>query len=503
MRVRLRFAPSPTGYLHIGGARTALFNWMFARKHGGQFILRIEDTDQKRFVPDSLLDIQRSLAWLGLDWDEGPDIGGPYGPYVQSQRLDLYREWALWLVAQGHAYKSFMTSEELDTLRAHQLANKLPIGYDNRERDLTPVQIAEKEAAGIPYVIRFKAPVEGVTTIYDQIRGPITFPNDHITDYILLKADGYPTYHLANVIDDHFMRITHILRADEWISTAPLHAHLYAAFGWTPPIYAHLPVILSPSGRGKLSKRDQAFQEGNLKVLVMVREYEQEGYLPTAVVNFLANVGWSYGDDVEKFRLEDALPRFRLEDVNPAPTNLPFSKLDWLNGQYIQEMTPLELAQALRPFLERAGYEVNLEALLLIAPAASVRLKRLTDAVTLLRFLFDDEAWQPIPARLSHKQLSPADLAAGLQQLRDWVRSNVSWDLATLEAGTRAIGEAITTHSNPGPFLGLLRYALTGQDVSPPLFDCMLALGRERTLARLEKLIDLMRPATNSPLSGD
>ncbi len=493
MSVRLRFAPSPTGYLHIGGARTALFNWMFARKHQGQFILRIEDTDQKRFVPDSLQDIQRSLAWLGLDWDEGPDIGGPYGPYTQSERLALYREWAHWLVEQGRAYKSFMTSEELDTLRAHQLANKLPVGYDNRERGLTLTQIAEKEAAGIPYVIRFKAPVEGVTTVYDQIRGPITFPNDQIADQVLLKADGYPTYHLANVVDDHFMRITHILRADEWISTAPLHVHLYAAFGWEPPIYAHLPVILSPSGRGKLSKRDQAFREGNLNVLVMVHEYEREGYLPQAVVNFLANVGWSYGDDVEKFRLEEALPRFTLEAINPAPTNLPFSKLDWLNGQYIQEMSPLELAQAVRPFLERAGYEVNLDALLSIMPALRVRLKRLTDAVELLRFLFEDESWQPLPSRLSHKQLTPADVMAGLTQLHAFVRASDSWDLARLETGVRAIGEAVAGKGNAGPFLGLLRYALTGQDVSPPLFESMLALGRERTLARLEKLLELMQ----------
>lgn len=491
MTVRLRFAPSPTGFLHIGGARTALFNWMYARKHGGQFILRIEDTDQKRYVPGATDDIMHALHWLGLNWDEGPDIGGPYGPYVQSERTDLYRQWAFWLIEAGHAYKSFTTSEELEALRAHQIANKLPIGYDNRDRHLTPAQIAEKEVAGVPYTVRFKAPLTGVTTVMDAIRGPVNFDNRQISDHVLLKADGYPTYHLANVVDDHFMRVTHICRADEWLSTAPLHINLYAAFGWEQPAYAHLPVILSPSGRGKLSKRDQAFRDGAYQVLVMVREYEQNGYLPEALVNFLANVGWSYGDDVEKFRLQDALPRFELTAVNPAPTNLPYSKLDWLNGQYIQEMSPLALAQAVRPFLEAAGFEVNVEALLVVAPALGVRLKRLTDAVELLRFLFDDESWQPQRHKLTHKGVEQAALLAGLQQTRTLLSEMPTFDLESLDAGLRAIGDRITG-GNAGLFLGFLRYAVTGQEVSPPLFESMLALGRARTLSHLDTLIKLM-----------
>ncbi len=491
MTVRLRFAPSPTGYLHIGGARTALFNWMYAHKHNGQFILRIEDTDQKRFVPGATADIIHSLRWLGLNWDEGPDIGGPFGPYVQSERTDLYRHWAYWLVEQGLAYKSFTTSAELETLRAYQIAHKLPIGYDNRDRDLTPAQIAEKEAAGIPFTIRFKAPLEGSTTVLDAIRGEVVFDNQQIADQILLKADGYPTYHLANVVDDHFMRITHICRADEWLSTAPLHVNLYAAFGWELPQYAHLPVILSPSGKGKLSKRDQAFQEGNIQVLVTVREYEQNGYLPHAILNFLANVGWSYGNDVEKFLMEDAIPRFTLEAVNPAPTNLPYSKLEWLNGQYIQEMSALELAQAVRPFLEKADFEVNLDALLVVMPAMKVRLKRLTEAVEFLRFLFDDDAWQPDATKLVGKSLERDAALAGLEQARDLVRDADTLTLETLETGLRAIGERVAG-GHAGPFLGMLRYAVTSQDISPPLFESILALGRARTLTRLERLIPLL-----------
>ena len=262
MTVRVRFAPSPTGYLHIGGARTALYNWMFARKHGGQFILRIEDTDQKRSVQGAVQAIIDALRWMGLDWDEGPDIGGAHAPYIQSERAPLYREWAGWLLAQGHAYKCFCTAEELKARRAAQKAVRGDQGYDRRCRYLSPQEIAEREAAGLSCAVRFKAPLEGSTTIPDEIRGDIVVPNAQIADAVLLKSDGLPTYHLANVVDDHFMEISHILRADEWISSAPLHINLYAAFGWEHPVYAHLPLVLNPSGRGKLSKRAQAFDDG-------------------------------------------------------------------------------------------------------------------------------------------------------------------------------------------------------------------------------------------------
>ncbi len=356
MTVRVRFAPSPTGFLHIGGARTALFNWMFARKHGGRFLLRIEDTDQKRFVPGATEVIIDALRWLGLDWDEGPDIGGPYGPYIQTQRAPLYQQWGSWLIEHDHAYTCFCTPEELAHMRKEQMAKKSPfVGYDGRCRRLSPEHVAENEHAGRGYVIRFKMPRQGTTVIPDTIRGAITYNNSQIADAVLLKSDGLPTYHLANVVDDHFMDITHILRADEWISTSPLHINLYKAFDWQHPVYAHLPLILNPSGKGKLSKRNQRFDDEGQEVLVRVEEFREAGFLPEAVLNFLANVGWGFGDDREKFTLEEALPRLELKAINPAPSRLPYTKLDWLNGQYIQHMEPVDLAKAVTPFLDAAG----------------------------------------------------------------------------------------------------------------------------------------------------
>ncbi|MCA9958865.1 MAG: glutamate--tRNA ligase, partial [Anaerolineales bacterium] len=440
MTVRVRFAPSPTGYLHIGGARTALFNWLFARKHGGQFILRIEDTDQKRTVPGAIEAIMDGLRWLGLNWDEGPDVGGPCGPYIQTERAQLYREWANWLLAHDHAYKCFCTPDELEVMRQEQTAKKEMLGYNGRCRHLTPDQVAEKEAAGLDYVIRFKMPREGETVIHDAIRGEITYQNNQIIDSVLLKSDGLPTYHLANVVDDHFMEITHIMRADEWINTAPLHINLYEAFGWEIPVYAHLSLVMNPSGKGKLSKRTQAFDDDGQQVLVKVDEFQDAGYLPEAVVNFLANVGYATGDDREKFAVQEAIENFALERINPAPSRLPYSKLDWLNGQYIQELEPLALAQAIKPFLDAAGFEVNPEALLIVMPAMSKRLKRLPEAIEFLRFLFDDVPLQATVAQLTHKQLPPEAAQAAFREAREFVETAVSYTLETISTGMTAIG---------------------------------------------------------------
>ncbi|MEZ4539535.1 MAG: glutamate--tRNA ligase [Chloroflexota bacterium] len=502
MTVRVRFAPSPTGYLHIGGARTALYNWMFARKHGGQFILRIEDTDQKRAVRGADVALMDALRWMGIDWDEGPGVGGPHGPYVQSERANLYRQWAQWLLDHGHAYKCFCTAEELKARRAAQQATRGDQGYDRRCRYLSPEELAQRERDGLPYAVRFKAPTEGATVIPDVIRGDITVPNAQIADAVLLKSDGLPTYHLANVVDDHFMAISHILRADEWISSAPLHINLYDAFGWQHPVYAHLPLVLNPSGRGKLSKRAQAFDDGGRQVLVKVEEFRDAGYLPQALNNFLANVGWSFGDDREKFPIEEAIPRFRLEDINPAPTRLPYDKLDWLNGQWIQDMSPLELAQAVKPFLERQGYEVNAEALLAVASSLRVRLKKLTDAADFLRFLWDDEGTALTADRLTHNKLPDDAVRRALSAARDFVAAAQPFDAETLNAGLTAIGEAHTTNSKAGPFLGVLRLAVTQQDVSPPVFESIIALGRDHTLFRLDTAISLLEQETTPDGTG-
>lgn len=490
MTVRVRFAPSPTGYLHIGSARTALFNWLFARKHGGQFILRIEDTDEKRSVPGAIEAIQDDLRWMGLDWDEGPGAGGDFGPYIQTERAALYKEWASWLVENGRAYRCYCTSDELTAMRKEQMEKKLPLGYDGRCRHLAPEKIAEREAAETPSVIRFAMPHDGETIIQDAVRGEITYKNSQITDAVLLKSDGLPTYHLANVVDDHLMQITHIMRADEWINTAPLHINLYAAFGWDVPVYAHLSLIMNPSGKGKLSKRTQSFTDGGQEVLVKVEEFRDAGYLPEAVVNFLANVGYSTGDDREIYAIDEAITRFELKNINPAPSRLPYSKLDWLNGQYIQQLAPLELAQAIKPYVDAAGIEISAEALIAIAPAMSNRLKKLPDALAFLAFM--DDSVYPAPAvdKLIHQKNLPRERALhGYQQVRDLVATIAPFNLELLSVGIASIGEGVTTNGKAGPFLGKLRLAVTGQKVSPPVYEAMLALGQARTVARLDGVI--------------
>ncbi len=486
MTVRTRFAPSPTGYLHIGGARTALFSWMFAKRHGGQFILRIEDTDQKRSVDGAVEAMMESLRWLGIDWDEGPD-GGPYGPYIQTERADLYQKWANWLVENGHAYKCFATREELKEMRERGV----PFGYDRSYRDLAPEKVAELEASGKPFVIRFKMPLTGETVVHDLIRGDITFQNSQINDFVLMKSIGLPTYHLAHIVDDHFMKITHITRADEWINTAPLHVNIWKAFGWEMPIFAHMPVILNPNGKGKLSKRTQSFQDGEYQVLVKVSEYDEAGFLPQAVNNFLANVGYSMGDDREMYEIAEAVEQFTFDRINPSPTRLPYSKLAWLNGQYIQEMDSIELAKAVKPYLEAAGFEVNVEALLIVMPAMKVRLKRFPEAVEFLRFLFEESEMEETAVSLSHNKLPPEAAQQAYQAARDFVAHTESYDLETISSQMAQIGATHTLNGKAGPFLGKMRRAITGQKVSPPLYESMLALGRERVLSRLDAVVAL------------
>lgn len=474
--VRVRFAPSPTGYLHIGGARTALFNWIFARKHGGVFILRIEDTDQSRYVPDAEQDIKDSLRWLGLDWDEGPDKDGPHAPYYQSQRAELYHEWADWLIAHDHAYRCNCSPQRLEEVRESQRRAGQKPGYDRHCRDL-----ALGPEIG-PHVVRFKMSTDGETIVTDIIRGPITFQNAELEDLVLLKSDGLPTYHLANVVDDHLMEISHILRADEWIATAPLHRQLYAAFGWEMPYIAHLPVILSPSGKGKLSKRDQAFQEGGTQVLVQVREFRQAGYLPEALVNFLLNVGWAFGEDREVFTAKEAMPRFRLEDINPAGSRLPYEKLEWLNGVYIRALSPEALAEKLLPVFQSAGLSADIERLRQVAPLLTERTKTLAEAVDMVGFIFRDGV---TPGRddLAPKKLSPQGTAKALRAAYDALAGLDDFSPENQETVMRSLAEQLDL--KVGDFFGAVRVAVTGQKVSPPLFETMAIIGRETSLERI------------------
>ncbi len=362
-----------------------------------------------------------------------------------------------------------------------------------RCRLLTPEQIAAREANGLEHVNRFKMPRDESTTIQDAIRGELTYQNSLITDAVLLTSDGLPTYHLANVVDDHLMAITHIMRADEWINTAPLHLNLYRAFGWEIPVYAHLSLVMNPSGKGKLSKRTQAFDDAGQQVLVKVEEFQEAGYLSPAVFNFLANVGYATGDDREKYAVGEAIEGFDLAQINPAPSRLPYSKLDWLNGQYIQEMEPLDLAKAIRPYLDEAGFEVNPEALLIVMPPMSKRLKRLPEAVEFLRFLFDEVPLAATAVDLSHKKLPPDAAQAAFQAARDFTATVEPYRLETIGPGLLEIGERHTLNGKAGPFLGRMRYAITGQQVSPPLFESMAALGRARTLARLDEVLRLFQ----------
>lgn len=479
--VRTRYAPSPTGPQHIGGMRSALFAWLFARRHGGQFILRIEDTDRKRSVPGSLEMILEAFDWLGMDIDEGPRQGGPYGPYIQSQRLELYQTWAHRLVERGHAYKCFASAEELEEMR------RVGSGYDRRYRETAPAETAQLEAAGKPCVIRFKMPLIGKTIGEDIIRGRIEFDNARLQDAVLLKSDGFPTYHLAHIVDDRAMKISHIIRAVEWLPSFPLHLRIWEALDWEKPRFAHLPVLLNPNGKGKLSKRKSQFAAADgAKVPVLVHEFMAAGYLPQAVMNFLINIGWNFGDNREIFSAAEAIERFDLKKVNPANSAYPIAKLDWLNGQYIQQTNADDLAAMLKPILERAGYKVDDERLRRVAPLLRVRLKTLNAAVDMAGFFFDDwENFAPPPANiLVQKRMDISKthqlLQAAIPALEELVDFSHQRQYAAMKHFAQASG------FKNGQVFGALRAAVTGQRVSPPTFETMEILGKAESIRRLK-----------------
>ena len=482
-RVRVRFAPSPTGDLHVGGARSALFTWLFARHHGGDFILRIEDTDRRRYVEGSVEGIVESLKWLGLEWDEGP--------IFQSQRLEIYREHAERLVAQGDAYPCYCTPERLEQVRAEQRARGEPPGYDRRCRNLTPDERAEFEAQGITPAIRFKMPEAGTTVVPDLLRGNITFENRLLEDAVILKSDGFPTYHLAAMVDDHLMGITHVTRGEEWLPSAPLHVRIIQAFGWDLPTFVHLPVILRPDGKGKLSKRDGA---------VGVLEYQRAGYLPEAVINYLALLGWSYGDQ-EIFTREELIQLFDLKEINPSPARFSFDKLAWMNQYYINHIISLEdLTVRCIPYLRDAGlvpaaaedpttpehaYVRSVVALL------KDRLKTLAEVVELTSFFFT-EGTEEYPADLLvPRKTEPASVLEGLDRTREILAGADFEDEAGMEAALRALADEIGLKA--GQLFMPIRVAATGRTVSPGLFETLRVLGKERTLARLDVARDKLR----------
>jgi glutamyl-tRNA synthetase len=492
-RVRVRYAPSPTGEPHIGNIHTAFFNWLFARRNKGAFIVRIEDTDQKRLVPTAPESILESLRWLGMTWDEGPDVGGAYGPYFQSQRLDMYQYYARKLVEDGVAYPCYCSEKRLEQMRAEQQARKVPPGYDRRCRDLTPAERAAKEAEGITPVVRFKMPDDGETSYHDLVYGDISVKNATLDDLVLLKSDGFPTYHLANVIDDHLMEISHIMRANEWLPSVPRHVLLYKALGWQPPVYAHLPMLLGPD-RSKLSKRHGA---------TSVLAYRDMGYLVESMQNFMALLGWAYDDKTEIFTLQQLIEYFSLEKVSPAPSIFSVEKLDWLNGHYIRTLSAGELGKRALPFilkdLRAAGGDESkwpVESVAALAeqfmPIVQERIKRLTDVWPLVDFFFADEVAYD-RALLLGKGMTDASVAAVLKAAQSSLLALDAWQAPAMEAALRPLAEQLGL--KVGQFFGVLRVAITGKQVTPPLLESMVILGRAVSLARLQKALDMMAGA--------
>ncbi|MDR1932222.1 MAG: glutamate--tRNA ligase [Spirochaetales bacterium] len=489
MSVRVRYAPSPTGLQHIGGVRTALFNYFFARAMGGAFILRIEDTDRERYDPRALQDIYDTFDWLGISWDEGPRAGGRFGPYFQSERTELYRQYAEELVESGQGYYCFCTSERLEKLRESQAAKGQ--GYDRHCRDIPPEEARARRAKGEACVVRLKIPLEGSTSFYDHLIGTIERANRDINpDPVLLKSDGFPTYHLANVIDDHFMEITHILRAQEWIPSGPLHILLYDAFGWKPPEYCHLPMVMGEDGQ-KLSKR-----HGSTSLV----EFRSGGYLPEAIINYVSLLGWSYDDSRQMFSKADLEKLFTLEKLNKAAAVFDYKKLEWFNGVYIRERSDGALQAELMPFLQRAGIagtpaSAEEEKLLFDAlPIIKERLRFLTDAPEMVRFLFKD-----VPAytaeELLPKKMGAEETAKILTEVKSLMfpadgKNFFDKTDEENEAAFRALAERLGTKL--GSVLGPLRVAVTGSRVSPPLFESIRLVGKDKTAARIEAALRLL-----------
>jgi len=483
--VRVRYAPSPTGYFHVGGARTALYDYLLARKTGGAFIIRIEDTDQKRYKPESVDDLLDGLRYLGLDWDEGPDVGGPYGPYRQTERLDIYRKYTQQLLEVGHAYRCFCTPERLADLSADQKRRKEQAGYDRACRNLPPAEAERRAAAGEPFTVRIKVPLHGSITLHDVLRGDITFENRLVNDAVLLKSNGIPTYHLAVVVDDHLMKITHVLRGEEWISSSPIHLHLYNFLGWEPPIFAHMPVILNPAGKGKMSKREDRAPDGRLYP-VFVHTFKEMGYLPEAMVNYLALVGWSYDDKTEIMTRQELIERFSLERVNPSPASWDYDKLNHFNGLYIRSLPIEDLTDRLLPFLHRAGIPADRETMLRITPMIRERLTTLADAAAWVDFFFVDELPPFDLNLLIPKKMTLSDVPTILQKARA-VLAEAPFTHDALDAALRAAAAELGLKA--GQMFQPIRVAVCGKKVAPPLFGTLEVLGRQTTLRRLDRAL--------------
>jgi glutamyl-tRNA synthetase len=470
--IRVRFAPAPTGYLHVGGARTALYDWLFARHHGGVFVLRIEDTDQSRSTDESVAGLQDSLEWLRIDWDEGPGVGGPYGPYRQTERLEIYREATNRLLADGNAYRCWCTPEELDQRREAVLARGRPWRYDRRCLNRSEEERRGLEAEGRPAAVRFKAPGKDVV-VDDAIRGPARFPASDIDDFVIMRSTGFPTYLLAAAVDDWKMAMTHVIRGEDLHSATPRQILLLEALGAARvPAYAHLPLIVGPD-RQPLSKRHGS---------VAVEWFREHGYLPEALVNYLALLGWSYDDHTELFARDELVRHFDLGRVARNPAMFDQEKLDWMNGHYIREADPGRVAELLEEELRRIGVDADPRVVAAAAPLVQERSRTIVEAAEMLRFLFEDlEPNDRARKLMSGQEDHLSAVANRLQALDEWTVESIKGALEGL-AEERALSK--TKAFQP------VRAAVTFSNVSPPLFESLALLGRQRSLGRLRRAAD-------------
>jgi glutamyl-tRNA synthetase len=475
-RVRVRLAPSPTGAPHVGTAYIGLFDEVFARHADGEFVLRIEDTDRERSTPESEAAILESLRWVGLRWDEGPDVGGPRGPYRQSERSDIYAEHARQLIESGAAYRCFCTRDELAARRRQRKAEGgSSFGYDRVCRDLPEDEVRRKLESGRAHVVRLKVPLDGETSFVDAVRGPVTVANAEIDDQVLLKSDGFPTYHLACVVDDRLMGITHVIRAEEWISSTPKHVLLYEAFGWEPPAFIHMP-LLRNADKSKISKR---------KDPTSLLWYREQGYLPEALLNFLALMGWSLGEDREVFSIDEMVGAFSWERVKTSSPVFDLQKLDWLNGEYIRALSPEQLLERLlaEPFTRQVDRPA--EFLLKIVRLAQERLKRLAEFDDLTAFFFAREPYEPVD--LIPRKEDGAFVRTSLTAARGALDGVDDWTAGPMEATVRELAERLDCKR--GSLYMVLRVAVTCRKVSTPLFETMEVLGKPECLSRIDEAL--------------
>ena len=479
-QVRVRIAPSPTGDPHVGTAYIALFNYVFARQQGGKLVLRIEDTDQSRARSDSEPMIFDALHWVGLTWDEGPDVGGPHAPYRQSERSAIYREHTELLLQRGEAYRCFCTEDRLAKLRIQQQAEKVTLGYDRHCRDLDPADGARRVAAGESCVVRLKVPLSGPITFHDRLRGEVTRDAKEVDDQVLLKSDGLPTYHLANVVDDHLMGISHVIRAEEWISSTQKHVLLYRAFRWEPPVFIHMPLLRNADkDKTKISKRKQP---------VSVNYYREIGILPEALLNFLGTMGWSFGGDREKFTLDEMVEVFSWDRVSLGGPVFNLEKLTWLNEKYLHELSIDELA-------DRAiAWRLNKDFLMSALPLVQKRIRKLDELIPATDFFFSgDLDYTPVLRELTVPEIAPADVAKAMIAYVERFEARVGWTRQMLEEEAGAWCTQLgwkTKHAYM-----LLRVAITGRTATPPLFETMEVLGKELTRRRMRRAAEAIAKA--------